>query len=382
MAIENHIKADKRCTGCNICTIVCPKHAIELLISEEGFWYPSVNKECVNCGKCIATCPVYGEKPKYFKEPISYAAWNDDDDVHLKSSSGGIFSLLAENVLKKNGIVYGAAYTEDCSVQHIRISSIDDIEKLRGSKYVQSFISKEIYSALSADISSGRSVLFSGTPCQVAAVNKLLGSYNNLLTVDVVCHGVPSPKAWKSYLREISQESDVQKVDMRYKKHYGWNKYHMLVWFQNGDVDDQWFNDNLWGKSFVHSLFLRNSCYECEFKEYIRNADISLGDFWEAARGTHREYDDNDKGTSVILVNSVRGQEIINHLHGCKLQRIQYEWIPARTYAVERSSARNEKREIAFAELDSKDFSAIVKKYTKPDTISRIKRKICSLIKG
>lgn len=379
--MAKRIEVNRRCTGCNMCISVCPKQAILLKIDEYGFWYPEIDEEsCINCGLCNKICPVYGKNiNSRFGEPITYAGWNRNEEVRERSSSGGLFTAIAEGVLMCGGVIYGAAFTELFSVEHRRITSLEELNKLQGSKYVQSLIKPELYITLENDLKSGKQVLFSGTPCQTAAINNWFGDYENLLTVDVICHGVPSPYVWQKYLEELSQQGMLKKINMR-DKTTGWNKYHMVITYENGEQDDKWFNDNPWGKSFVSSLFLRESCYSCEFKEYVRTSDISLGDFWEAARGIHRELDDNDKGTSVILVNSPKGKEIIEKLTDCNIVNIPYEWIPDRTYAVVRSSARNVFREKAFNKLNKKkNFTWVVKKYTKASLKHRVVGKIIKL---
>lgn len=367
MIMGKEINIDDRCTGCNICVSLCPADAIALKISDEGFWYPSVNKnKCVECGKCLNGCPVYrGKDEKNFLLPVSYAGWNKDIEEHLNSSSGGIFSLIARGFLEEGGAVYGAAYNDDFRVEHIRIDAVTELDRLRRSKYVQSYISKELLHSLKKDIDSGKKVLFSGTPCQVASVNKLYFQYDNLLTVDVVCHGVPSPKAWDSYLNEIiSKHGEIKAINMR-KKTSGWKKIFFQTEYTDGLVDESWFNDNVWGESFVKNLFLRKSCYKCEFKENIRCSDISLGDFWEAARGVHKELDDHDRGTSIILINSEKGKQAFDKLKSkdvCFFKNIPYHWIPKNTYAVTKSSPFNPKRDQAFMLLDAESFSKVIEK--------------------
>lgn len=371
---------DNKCTGCNQCVSVCPQNAIELKRTREGFWYPEILKNCVHCGKCSRMCPVYGGKPIGFLEPKTFVGWNLNEKIRYESSSGGIFSMLAEKVLEMGGCVYGAAYTSDWQVAHIRITNKAELYRLRGSKYVQSYISPEIYAFMQKDAECGLNILFSGTPCQAAAVHKFLGRYDKFWTVDVICHGVPSCAAWNRYLQELQCKGTITDINMRSKK-YGWNHYHMVIEFENGTTDDVWFNDNLWGKSFVRSLFLRPSCYQCEFKEHIRCADISLGDFWEAARGTHTEFDDGDKGTSVILVNSEKGKQLLEGLNCC-VQPIPYEWIPERTYAVVRSSENPTCRAAAFRMLDSNlRFTRIVEKCTMDSFLKRIIRIVGKIVR-
>lgn len=367
MIMGKKINIDDRCTGCNICVSLCPADAIALKISDEGFWYPSVNQnKCVECGKCLNGCPVYGGKDeKNFSSPVSYAGWNKDIEEHLNSSSGGVFSLLARAFLEEGGAVYGAAYSDNFKVEHIRIDAVTELDRLRRSKYVQSYISKELLHSLKKDIDSGKKVLFSGTPCQVAAVNKIYSQCDNLLTVDVVCHGVPSPKAWDSYLNEIiSKHGEIKAINMR-KKTSGWKKIFFQTEYSDGLVEESWFNDNVWGESFVKNLFLRKSCYKCEFKENIRCSDISLGDFWEAARGVHKELDDHDRGTSIILINSEKGKQAFDKLKSkdvCFFKNIPYHWIPKNTYAVTKSSSFNPKRDQAFMLLDAESFSKVIEK--------------------
>lgn len=376
--MDNHLRINNKCTGCNLCAFICPKNAINIRVDKNGFWYPSIKEDfCSDCGLCLKMCPVYGNSLNRFKFPVTYVGWNNDDSIRKRSSSGGIFYNLAMNVLQKSGSVYGAAYSEDYSVKHIRIDKKNDLHKLLGSKYVQSKIDQEVFDMIENDIRENRIVLFSGTPCQTAAVNNkfmLGGVDNNLITVDVVCHGVPSPKAWKYCLNELRRHGEISSINMRAKVN-GWNKFHMLVNYIDGTKYDKWFNDSTWGKSFVSNLFLRECCYNCKFKSKIRTADISLGDFWAAARGNHPEYNDGDKGTSVILVNSDRGYEFL-HSTACYIEKIPYDWIPADTYAIIRSSSRNEYRNQAFSELDSKPFGQIVNKYCRQSLRRRILKKL------
>ena len=197
-----NIHKETVCCGCAACANVCTRNAIDMQRDKKGFLYPVVNADtCNNCGLCESICPIINEKEERTPQHV-YALKNKNESVRLGSSSGGIFSILAENVLRQRGVVYGAVFDKKWNVVHSRIESIKDLQKLRGSKYVQSSIG-DSFKAVRDDLKSGRKVLFSGTPCQVAGLNAFLrNKHENLTTVDFVCHGVPNPRIWEDYLKE------------------------------------------------------------------------------------------------------------------------------------------------------------------------------------
>lgn len=391
MYITKAIKVDKNCTGCNFCLYICPKNAISNEVDQDGFWKPCIDEGlCVNCGRCVAMCPVINGKKNYqFDKPVVFAMWNQNVMVRQNSSSGGIFSLIADLIISNGGSVFGAAYDDDFSIHHIRVDKKEELPYLRGSKYVQSSISNSLYEAMYSDLKSGRSVMFTGTPCQVAAVNQFVKSdsfteqeKSSLLTVDVICHGVPSPKAWQSYLNEIrSCGKEIMKINMRDKTH-GWDKFELCIDFSDGSSQSKWFNIDSWGKSFINNIFLRSSCYDCQFKGEIRNADITLGDFWGAARGKYRKYDDNDRGTSVVLINSEKGKNVITELTNCFKEEISYEFLLEHLYALFRSSTCHSKRDKAFRMLETDEFSTIVNRMTKKPIILKGKTVFNRIIKN
>ncbi len=373
--MANHIEncLDRRCTGCNACVAACPRDAISLKKNKEGFWYPQVDREkCVNCGLCIQGCPVYSGKEIRFLPPKSYAAWNKDDEVRKKSSSGGLFSSIADQVLRKGGVVYGAAYGEGCKVGHIRVDSPDRLWRLRSSKYVHSLITKDIYRRVAEDLKERR-VFFTGTPCQTAGMitycERMAPDHlDNLLTAEVLCHGVPSPKSWKEYLKEVAGDRKVVGANMRDKRN-GWSKFYVSLTFEDGTEHAESFFDGVWGPSFFSNLFLRESCYECNFKRPTKMADLTLGDFWGAAREDElRKYDDADKGTSVVLVNSEKGEKLLKELENCYLEEIPYDCLKKGLYVLYRSSNRNFHRKWAFKQLGRKPFSEIVR-HTRRNTV-------------
>lgn len=302
-----------KCNGCRACLQVCPKNAIEMIKDELGFEYSKINKEkCINCGKCIRVCPEIA-KPKNNNTEIPkvYAAWNKNEEVRLSSTSGGIFSLVAQNIMSDGGYVSGAVYNNENMVEHIVTNKIEDIPRLRQSKYIQSNL-KNVFTDIKVLLDKGEKVLFVGCPCQNAGIKNFLDKeYENLYTMDFVCFGVNSPVALKKYLGYLEKKfvSKVKTIQFRNKDMNGWKKNNIKIEFYNGEVlYSDIFND-LFYKGFIRvkSLYLRESCYNCSFKNFPRVADITIGDFW----GVRKKYDDN-KGTSLIMVNSQKGKKLFN----------------------------------------------------------------------
>ena len=260
-----------------------------------------------HCKKCEKVCPIHYPNSKN-KETKTYVAYAKDEEIRKRSSSGGIFSLLAKSVLLQNGVVFGAAFDAQFQVHHIGVTKIEELEKLRGSKYLQSRVEHTFCEAENY-LKAGKLVLYSGTACQIEGLQKYLGkSYENLLTMDVLCHGVPSPKIWKLYLKQLKTKYDskVEKVHFRNKKD-GWKKYLILIRFENAKKHLISFKKDKFMKMFLSNINLRPSCHNCQFKAIPRSSDITLGDCW-GIEDYMPEMDD-DGGTSVILVHTVKGEE-------------------------------------------------------------------------
>lgn len=247
------------CSGCHACANACPKNCISMVSDEEGFWYPQVNKEkCIDCGLCEKVCPIIHKwQPDDSRKTTAIAAINLNEEIRLESSSGGIFTLKAEKIIDQGGVVFGAAFSDDFkSVRHICVDNKADLEKLRGSKYVQSKIS-DTYKHAKEYLDSGRKVLFSGTPCQIGGLYSYLRKpYENLLTQDIICHGVPSPMVWEKYVEKCERKaaSEMQRVFFRHKK-YGWKSYSMAMEFTNHTK----YIRTLLEDPYMR-LFLSNSC--------------------------------------------------------------------------------------------------------------------------
>ena len=316
-----HIEDKKDCCGCGGCAQICPRQCIQMKADREGFLYPSADrKQCIACGLCEKVCPVAHADARNAK-PISarlvaYAAYVLNETIREKSSSGGIFSLLAEQEIRCGGVVFGAAMDEDGrGVHHIAVETIGDLELLRGSKYLQSRMGN-CFLQVRTLLKEGRRVLFSGTACQIAGLKEFLGPLrdnNALMTVDVLCHGVPSDKVWKAELRNLRAKygRSVEKVSFRAKQ-TGWKKFSLYIRFSNGREYLRTHDEDAFMRLFLANICLRPSCHACCFKELSRPSDLTLGDCWGVDR-VMPEMDD-DRGTSVVLVHTKKGEAMWNQV--------------------------------------------------------------------
>lgn len=301
------------CCGCTACKQICPKHCINLNEDKEGFLYPMVNHSiCINCGLCEKVCPILTPKEERF--PISvYAGKLKNDTIRKVSSSGGMFTLLAEQIINQGGVVFGAKFNENWEVVHSYTETMDGIAPLRRSKYVQSNINNTFQTA-ERFLKQGRKVLFVGTPCQTTGLKKYLcKEYENLLTVDFVCHGVPSPKVWRKYLDWIKtdhQKDRRQFIEINFRdKSTGWKNY-SITYATSGKKKTQRFQDNPYMQAFLANLTLRPSCYNCQFKKGQAESDITIGDFWGIER--LKPTIDDDLGVSLIMIHNPKAFDYLN----------------------------------------------------------------------
>lgn len=301
----------EECCGCSACAQSCKLKCIEMLQDNEGFLYPVVNKEkCVNCGTCENVCPSINSK-SVACDLKGYVALSNDDKIREESSSGGIFSLLAEYILKKDGIVIGAAFDRNLKVVHKVIREKKDLYKLRGSKYVQSDV-KNTYKQAESYLKNNIKVLYSGTSCQIAGLRNYLNKdYEGLYTVDVLCHGVPTPKLLAQYFCEMEKKynSKIDNVYFRDKKN-GWVNYSVEIKFENGKIYRTIFNKDPYMRLFLNNICLRPSCYQCRYNKLERNSDITIGDCWGVEHTVPDFFD--DKGTSVIITRTDKGNQLLN----------------------------------------------------------------------
>ena len=314
----NMICPEELCSGCSACFNICPSNAIRMFPNKQGFLYPEIIRNvCINCQLCKRVCPIINDTKAENSIDVAYACYTKNEYIRLKSSSGGIFTELSQIILEKGGVVFGVAFSDDFkSVKHIGVDNIDDLEKLRGSKYVQSDIG-DTYKQAEEFLKCGRFVLFTGTPCQIAGLKKYLGrDYDNLLTQDIICHGVPSPLVWNRYLdyqcdRHGTELDTTKKPDFRCKDK-GWTDYSLKLHFKDGSIYNKLFSQDLYMRAFLENICLRPSCYACKSKSYNRNSDITIADFWGIKEIDDSMYD--NKGTSLVFVNTKKGENIISSL--------------------------------------------------------------------
>lgn len=371
----------KNCTGCYACTNICPQNCIAMEKDEEGFWYPIVDEsKCIRCGLCEKICPVL-HKEDIQNNPQAYACINRDEDIRLESSSGGIFTLIAEQVIDDGGVVFGSSFDKDFTVMHMYVETKEELYKLRGSKYVQSKIG-DTYKQVKDFLRQGRKVLFSGTPCQIGGLKSYLGRpYENLFCIDIICHGVPSPNVWQKYIsyQENRAGSSTKRIAFR-RKDEGWKRFSVSFLFQNDTEYIQTLDKDLYMGAFLKDVCLRSSCYACKFKTLYRQSDITLADFW-GIQNILPELDD-DKGTSLIFVNSISGQWMLEKIKN-KILYKEVEINQAVSYntAAIKSVGYNPKRDSFFEELDKESFDQLVKKYCSDSVYVKVKRKMKNMIR-
>ena len=318
--IANIASYESKCTGCGACANVCPKGAIRFVERRGYFRFPQIDEKlCTQCGLCLKKCPVVTVNPQSTGGdgvfPQIYGTYVKDAEIRAKSSSGGVFSVLANYVLDNGGVVCGAAFTSGCKLEHVIVERQEDLAPLRGSKYLQSdtgLVYKQIKSCLDA----GRMALFCGTPCQVAAMKAVAGpNADKLYTVDFFCHGVPPQKLFEEYVNAITdgKASSARNISFRFKNPDGWKNYHIRIEYDGGCYESYGRKDP-YVNGFVSKLFLRKSCGNCRFSHIPREGDFTVGDAWGLAEGQWGIRD--NKGVSIICVNNERARAVFEQVKG------------------------------------------------------------------
>lgn len=373
------------CCGCGACAKSCPKGCIEMVSDSEGFMYPKIDEsQCIRCGKCYDVCHI--KNGSIDKKPISntFYAKTRRENIRLASSSGGIFTELAEAVLKNGGVVFGAAFSQDRRrVEHVSVRSCAELEKLRGSKYLQSEMG-DAFVEVKTLLDEKKTVLFSGTPCQIRGLKSFLKKdYDNLICIDVICHGAPSPKAWNAYLDYVSHKNkcDVSEASFRCKE-TGWKNSSLKLTFKNGNIKINSIGQDPFMQTFLRDKNLRPSCYDCVCKETDGVSDITLGDAW-GIENYCKELDDN-KGASLVFIRTQKGMKLFDSI----LENI--DCVKSETFeeslkynsAMCSSVSLPSDRISFFADLNNGvRFDKLARKYCKTPLLIKVKRLVKAVLK-
>lgn len=370
------IEDKHNCCGCSACASICPKHCITMIADKEGFLYPEVDIEsCVDCGLCEKVCNHLHPYDK--RNPIKVlAAVNLEERIRMKSSSGGVFYVLAQEIINEGGVVFGARFDESWQVVIDYAEDIKGVESFMGSKYVQARI-ENAYKDTKRFLQEGRKVLFSGTPCQVAGLHKFLRkSYNNLVTVDFICHGTPSPKVWSLYLNEVTKGiKNLNNVEFR-SKTIGWKNFSINIDYNksNGAISyvSPMTND-IYMRAFLNDLILRPSCHDCKAKGCSSQSDITIADFW-GVQFIKPEMDD-DKGTSLVFIHSSRAETLLQSGH-LSLATVDFDNVERYNTAVHSSPKPHINRSMFFERLGNEPLFELIEEcvpLSMPSFIDRCK---------
>ena len=368
---------DIDCVGCGACSNACPKNCLNMVADKDGFLHPEIQRDdCINCGACEKVCPVINIKSKGKESIQAYAVYAKNDNVRISSSSGGLFYTVAKYIIENDGIVYGAAFDEALYLSHIGVDSIENLHLLRGSKYIQSDVNF-CFREIKEHLATNRPVLFCGTPCQVEGLLCYLKkSYDNLFTLDFICHGVPSPKAWQEYIKfqENVFSSKAYSASFRDKSN-GWLSFSSKLKFANKKEYLEIHHEDAYMKAFLQNISLRKSCYDCKFKSVSRNSDITMGDLWGIKNILPHITD--DKGVSVAFIQSEKGKYLLEQVKdNMWLQEIPSDLAIANNIAMVKSVCEHNFRDYFFRNLGKQDFECLVEDCLNPSYYVRLKRKL------
>ena len=371
----------ERCTGCEACAQSCPKQCISMVSGEFGFLYPEIDKLlCVDCHACEKVCPIGKGMPVPVCQQ-AYAAVHRDKETLKCSTSGGAFTALAEEVFRRGGIVYGVRM-DDFIVHHVRIASTADLPRLRGSKYLQSRIGS-VFKETENDLKDGKTVLFSGTPCQVDGLKHFLGkTYDNLITVDLVCHGVGSQAYFNKFMTTLTAKwPEAKELQFRSKRFAGWSCSGALVIDdkKNGTIEKPfYYHENYYYQFFLQGDIYRKSCYTCKYANLNRPGDITLGDFWGVEK--LKLPLDTYNGCSLVIVNSEKGRSWIERVPDLAVEAVSTDDAVRYNEQLIHPSAIREKRLQRLHDYETKSGAEIASLYMKNDKKSVLKGKIKRMI--
>lgn len=363
----------QECAICGACINACPVDAISLGKVHLDFRYPQINEDiCIHCSQCEKACPILGNKGKPDEGyPVAFAAKSENAPMRMRSSSGGVFYELADQMLRDGGYVCGAVFDDEFHVEHILSDAKEDILRMMGSKYAQSDVGY-CYRKVKDMLEKGCKVLFSGCPCQVAGLRTFLGKeYPNLVLVELICHGIPSDHMLQTYIgmQERKYGARLTRMEFRNKKK-GWHNSSVRMEFGHHRTYSKPIAADAYMNGFLGSVTLKPTCYQCHFRNFTAGSDIILGDFW----GAEVELpEDDNKGISAILVNSGKGMDIID--------RCNLALTPANVETVIRynknllcSAAPSPKRSSFYASADTNGLEEAIRRYLEESTIQKLKR--------
>lgn len=379
LSIED-VKLSKDCTGCGACVQICPKHCIKMIADKEGFLYPDIdNNICIKCDICNRTCPEIISRQKHKFIQKAYISVNKNKESLLNSSSGGVFAALANLILKMDGFVYGCTLDSKFKVIHTDIQYIEDIPKLQGSKYVQSNTLNTFFE-VKTKLSHGDLVLYSGTPCQIAGLKSFLKKeYNNLITADVICHGVASQSFFDGYIQWLKKllNGNIIEFYFRDKHKYGWGCTGAVKYIKNSKIYNKNIipPENYYYYYFLKGYIYRESCYKCKYANINRLADFTMGDFWGIERYISKF--PSEDGVSVMLVNSQKGNKLLKKLKSeMNISEIPIENVVRENHQLNNPMIRNNIRDEIYRQFIDGGFEAVASAF---NNNNKIKRRLSAL---
>lgn len=352
-------KDKNECCGCTACFNICPVNAIKFEEDNEGFLYPIIIEDlCIECGQCEKVCPFKKYKRNNFQTKV-FAVKHKDENVLYNSSSGGAFTAISDYILNNNGIVYGASFDETLKVIHTRAINAEQRDKMRGSKYVQSYLG-DCFKLVEKDLKEGRLVLFSGTPCMCAGLRNYLDKeYPSLILCDIICHGVSSPKLFHDFVEGIFKNSSIKQFSFRSKRN-GWRGYNVYIKKDNKESLNS-LKSRTYALLYSKAVIIRPSCYNCKFTNFERPSDITIGDFWGIEKC--KPHMDDNKGVSLVLTNSEKGQNIFENIKG-DIYFEESNKEECLQHNLQRPTIASENRSRFFEDYSKRGFYYVAKKYT------------------
>lgn len=379
--IQIHLASTKDCTACAACVSVCPKQCISMHEDKEGFLQPKIDSsQCIKCHKCEKVCPILNQEtiPSDF-ETQAYAAINNDDEVRAQSSSGGVFFPLAKWVIEQGGVVFGARWNDKWEVIHDYAEDLDGVKAFMRSKYVQSIVGDTLRQAKQF-LDAGRWVLYSGTPCQIGGLKAYLGKeYDKLITVDLICHGVPSPGVWRSYLKDYHDGETILDINFRDKRE-GWLGFQCVTTTTTTTTYCEKQMENPYFRGFLTNVYLRNSCYHCRFRQYHRASDITLADYWGVDEICPEMHD--NKGTSIVFTHTEKGKNLFHKIStGMRIMNQEKSIAIMRNQGMEYNEPKSQSRKFYFFMNYLFGFKRSESAICKEGQLKRIKRKVKKVLK-